>query len=280
MAPEFHLYAVSMKIDAKKEIVVTIVCSVIVSITAVISAFIAREHVTRYDVKIVPRFELVSVTDYFPLKVGNAWLYKGRLKEAVMGQSEAIEIPAEVTMKVINLVKGQHASLYIMQGHPSDAAWSLTEKDVNRSVKRVTPSRYGYFVVSNKIFMVDENKIDRIADALRNKEGLLDKDILSYGDLEFEFPLFEGQKFGELNQLARGDLRYCWYVESSTIFHSPEGDKVKAIPSYKLLQNTLPGYVEMEFTPYLGITSYTYSHHGTPAQLDLSLEKYHIHLQE
>ena len=150
---------------------------------------------------------------------------------------------------VVDFIEGKNASLYVMQGHPMDVAWSLTKKDVGRSRKKVMPSKYGYFVVSNKIFMIDEDKLERVADALRKKDSLLEQGTLSNGDLEFEFPLFEGQKFGEPNQLARNDLSYFWYVKDSTIFHSPEGDKVKAIPSYKLLQNTLPDYLEMEFTP-------------------------------
>jgi len=260
--------------QAKKEIIVTITCACFVAATAVISALIARTPNTSYEVRVVPSYENVATTDYFPLKVGNSWTYVGTARNAVQGR-EAEECKVRVQMRVIDAIAGPKAILFLMQGHPSDAAWALKQGDSARTELSLEPSHYGYLVVANKVFRVAQPALDGAIAAIRDGEVMPDT-ALSNCEMEFEFPLFRGQAYGQLSQLARRDMMYAWHVLDSTLYHCPEGERVRECPHYTLVYNTLPDHSQVDFVPYLGITSYSYSHHGTPAQVDVWLKGYAI----
>lgn len=262
----------------KKEIIVTVCCSIIVCITSIIAAYIASQKVTRYELLRVPSFDLITTTDYFPLKEGDEWTYEG-VAENATEEGRVAKAKVVIKMRVVKSVKGKCATLYEMAGHPSDCAWALSDDDSKKTSVDIKPSKYGYLVVGNKIFHVDEDKLSAIAKALITN-GLLEEGVLSEDDIAFEFPLFKGQIYGAISQLVRDDRSYVWYVNNSTLYHEQEGDKIKEMPEYQLIYNTRPDYMEINFIPYLGIVSCSYSHHGTKAQINVSLVKYHVHTEK
>lgn len=264
------------KINSRKEIIVTVICSLFVAITSILAALIAREKITTYEYREIPNADLVVTTDYFPLAVGNYWTYEGVATMCVVNSDKVIEKKVMITMSVENEVKNGNVALYILKGYPSDVAWALEPKHFDMAVIKIPPSKYGLLVVTNKIFSIEEDKLEQVIKAIK-EDGYLPEGLISQGDLEFEFPLFKGLKFGEVNQITRNDLKYFWYVEDKSSFHEADKDKIKDLPEYKLVQNSLPEYVELIFSPYLGIISYKYSHHGSRCKVSVSLKNYEIH---
>lgn len=260
----------------KKEIIVTIACSICVAATAVLSALFTRHPITKYQVKIAPSFENVATADYFPLRVGNNWEYVGTARNDTE-QGVVVEKKVRVVMRVEGAVRGGNATLFIMKGHPSDAAWALEAGDAFQGAVDVPASTYGYLVVANKVFCVPEERLADVRQALE-EEGYLKPELLSQEDLDFEFPLFRGQCFGSCNQLARSDRSYVWQVTNSTLYHHAAAEgAITEVPLYELKYLTRPDCTVVSFFPYTGAVSYSYSHHGTTAQVDVELHDYHVH---
>lgn len=269
-----------MSYKNNKQVFITILCAIFVAITSIVAAFIAREEITTYEYKEVPIFDSLDASEYFPLKPGNWWVYEGFVRNAVTNEEPlTVENNVRIKMLVEDVIQVKDIKLYIMKGHPNDAAWSLEKEDIDKEIVEIIPSNYGYLVASNKIFYINDNKINSIIDYLKMKEGRFPEDkLLFIDDLEFEFPLFRGQRFGALSNIIRSDLRYFWYVDDKTVFHGSKEDSVTSLPVYSLIYNTFPGYVKILFRPYLGITSYKYEHHGTTAEVNISLTDYYINL--
>jgi hypothetical protein len=264
--------------NRKKEMVVTIVCAFCVAIMAIVSALIARRPVTTYQVKRVPTLEGVDVSDYFPLRVGNTWEYVGTARNDT-DQKKIIEKKVRVVMRVVDVTRGGNAMLFMMKGHPSDAAWALEPENLPQNVVQVPASTYGYLLVANKVFRIPEEHVDEVKKSIE-EDGCLAPELISQDDLDFEFPLFRGQVFGNPSQIARGDKSYAWHVTDSTLYHASEKGLIREVPRYTLEYLTMPDYTECAFVPYVGIVSYSYSHHGTTAQVDLDLRDYRVHIEQ
>jgi len=266
-----------MKKD-RKEITVTIVCAFFVAITSILAALIAREKITTYEYKEIPGYDFITTTDYFPLAVGNYWAYEGFATTTVVG-GKLIEKKVQLRVKVIDVIREGDIALFVLSGHPSDAAWALKEKNLKDTIIQIPPSKYGYLVIANKIYFVEQDKISKIVEAIKDS-GHLGSDLITQSDLEFEFPLFKGQRYGEISQVARKDLSYFWYVDDYVSRHQIENASFRYLPEYELVYNTTPDFISLTFSPFLGIISYKYSHHGTKAEVNISLASYKIHLDE
>jgi len=256
-------------------IIVTIICALIVAITSIVASRIAREKVTVYEYKEVPAFDNINTTSYFPLSAGNSWNYEGTV---TIFENETLKISEKkisITMSVQDEIKNGNLILFIIKGNPSDASQVLFMPHINNDNIKVPSSFYGYLVVSNKIFFIDENRLDDVVKRMKEKNYNA-YDILKQDDIEFEFPLFKGLRYGEVSQITRSDLRYFWYVNDKITFHESRGDNVSAVSEYQLVYNTSPDYDEIVFRPYLGIISYKYIHHGTKNEISLSLTHYNI----
>jgi hypothetical protein len=48
------------------------------------------------------------------------------------------------------------------------------------------------------------------------------------------------------------------------------------VNQYQLVYRTLPDHQIIEFAPNIGITRYTYVHHGTVSETDLKLIEFHL----
>jgi len=265
------------KNNNKKEIIITIACSFCVGVTAIVSALIARQTLTKYELRLVPSFDNIETTDYFPLREGNFWEYIGTARNAV-GDGVIVEKKVKISMSVVEVFRSANATLVTMKGHLSDAIWTLEAKHATEEIIHIPESIYGYLIVANKIFRIEEGRLALAKDMIR-KGGYDEYNLIGDTNLEFEFPLFRGQVFGDFDQLVREDRSYVWHVAESTFYHVSEKDTIKEVPHYEIVHNTLPDYVGFSFVPYRGIISYSYSHHGTTAQLDLYLQNYNVHTE-
>jgi len=243
--------AISIKIIRNK-IVALIIGTLIIAIPAIVSAVISKE-------------KPVITSDYFPLAVGNRWVYKGIVMDTI-DRGRLIKKKIYLTMSVDDVIKNKDMALYILTGDFKDSVLGLREDD--EDIINTPSNKYGYLLVSNKIFYIQQDKLEKAIDCIKNI-GYLKDDMVRQKDLIFEFPLFKGQKFGETSQIAREDMRYFWHVDKVGYYK-------KDSPEYQLIYNTLPDSTEIKFQPYLGILSYRYHHHGTKIEANLSLIDYKI----
>lgn len=253
----------------------TISCAICVAVTSILAALIAREKNTVYELRDVPTFDDTRTTDYFPLAVGNRWTYEGVARNLPFTDSAILEKHVRITMEVVDVVRGADAELYVMSGSPADAAWAIESRDRGRKAVYPPRSHYGYLVISNKVFLVDSGNIARVADGLKSDFPV---SLVDVGDLEFEFPLFKGQRFGDPGQLTRPDHAYSWYVNDKAGGGNYEKAQMRSAASYQLIFDTAPENIEVWFEPYLGITRWSYSHHGTRAEASVSLTGCKTHL--
>ena len=123
-----------------------------------------------------------------------------------------------------------------------------------------TDEKYTYLVLSNKVYYIykDWSHLDKLT---YEKVGDFSADI------EYELPFFDGQQFGEAEELESALLRdgilYRRVVQKENSFHSKINDKIEKLAMYKMIESDRTGHKETLVAPYTGIVSQTYEHNGT-----------------
>lgn len=215
--------------------------------------------------------QFFKASSEFPLEVGNRWRYEGTIEQELEGK-RIVRRYVQIMMSVRDCINYGDISLYVMNGDPMDAQdWDGKRDNSNKKILRPQASKYGYLEISNKLYYVPSEALGKLERKMKEKSFISSDDLASC-ELRFEFPLFKKQRFGEIAQSVRPDLRYFWYVDDEFLFHEPRGDTVGEIKEFKVVQNRLPDYTEIRFLPHLGITYYKYSHHGTKCEVRLTLK--------
>jgi len=89
-----------------------------------------------------------------------------------------------------------------------------------------------------------------------------------------DLPLQAGKLWGP--DLGRGDAMYRWVVESreARTFSAPGVARGASFPVFTATFRTNPDHLTLDFAPGVGITAFTYEHHGTVARTRLRLVSY------
>lgn len=204
----------------------------------------------------------------FPISMGNYWIYQGIVRRADQNSGQASE--TEVTWKTeIRRVfpHGDYVAALI-SGWPGDLNWSDGHLAPTESLLIRSPE--GKFYLIGQRFSDAVKKLEESNDSL--------KELLSEDSLFLDLPLKKGKKFCDADGMARTDGHYCWIVGPPKEMSL---DNVKGIqPSrrlaYPVTYMTNPDDCEFEFVPGVGMTSYSYHHHGTVADTELRLVEAHI----
>jgi hypothetical protein len=206
----------------------------------------------------------IVVSDYLPLKKGNYWTYTGQIIAAA-DKGTPKEMIATLTTRVLDAIPSRNGqmTLFVMQGDINGLIWAGSVKDMEIAGK----AKYGMLVVGNKVYRSDGERLGDLSEFVRQAEGISTEEP-SVLTLEFEFPLFAGQKFDEPAS-ARNDGLYAWRVTLET----PESGSERFLLTYK----SLPDDTTVVFEPYLGIVRFDYSHHGTICEAHLRLADYRVH---
>jgi hypothetical protein len=192
--------------------------------------------------------------DPWPLEKGMAWVYTGRCNN----RAQTCE------MQVTGVIHRDGLLFATMHGYPADLLDGAGSQ----------PSVWGLLVAANeRYYRVEGLRADtirnRLADPGDNLAGLVQEQ-----ELMFQLPLVPGKMFGETFQLTRTDSLYCWIVTAKTGFDPTSAgirDRQGSMDQYTLRFSTQPDETLIGFVPGIGITSFKYSHHGTPAELDMKL---------
>jgi hypothetical protein len=161
-------------------------------------------------------------------------------------------------MKILDSFKNDHYSLFKVSG----------------DIFTCEPDAiFGLLVVSNKIYYVSPEHINELIDAAIRNE-MIDQGNFKYGYELFEFPLSDGQHYGELIHPKRNDLMYSWMVSCPDFYQLKKGDEFFPNKVFSIEKRTAPAYVEIRYIPFVGIAKYAYRHHGTINEYELNLLKF------
>ena len=199
----------------------------------------------------------------FPLSPGAYWVYEGTVKWSV--GTEVHEADMTWKMEVIDVVSRGDITGYHMRGHPSDLSWyEEGEQPSEYVIVQVGPNRY---------YRAETDVLDRLRDESDQLLGLV-----SDYKLFLDVPLVPGKRFCDVEHITLSDGWYCWNVWGSTpvdLSHVSGVDFSQPVDEYTIAFRTNPDHVFVKFVPGLGITQYTYVHHGTVSEADMRLIEYH-----
>ena len=211
--------------------------------------------------------EGIPSEEYFPLRKGSYWVYKGEVVWASNEDGGVSRRSVTWKMEVIDVVSRGDVEVAILKGHPQDLTW-YQEGDI--------PGNYLIVQRAKKYYLVTEDRIDNILSRVKNEHDALD-DLVFEDELFLDVPLEISKVFGPEEQLRRSDLAYVWYVSNKAKVDLEYLDFLN-IPTetmqYRLIFNTIPDDTSVDFVPGVGIVRYKYFHHGAIAEADFKLVEY------
>jgi hypothetical protein len=204
----------------------------------------------------------------FPMAPGTRWVYQGLVRWDAGNSGEVSEKRVVWETSVVRVIRRGNLLAAIVEGFPSELDWS--DGNPPRKDSLLIQSKDGGF------YLIDEEdfapSLKSLEDSHDDLHGLLVEDALI-----LHLPLTQGEKICGPDGMQRDDSMYCWIVESN---RDADLETVKGAPPGKRTVFTLtwssnPDDTEVEFVPGLGITAYSYHHHGTTADTELKLLEFH-----
>jgi hypothetical protein len=169
------------------------------------------------------------------------------------------------TMAVDAAATGPKARAAVVHGFLSDLIFSEAGRKPGYSV---------FLSVGDSLIMVPAASADeatQLARQLADRPETLPASAV----LLLDMPLIAGKKWGQ--ESGRNDDMYCWIVESEEMHVlAVEGvDRAHPLRVISVAYRTLPDGTEMDIVPGVGITGYSYVHHGTVMSVQLRLVAFH-----
>jgi len=195
-----------------------------------------------------------SHQNVIPLKTGNYWIYEGKYNGR------------PVTMKITESETHKRGTLTfaLLKGFPGDM---LSGEDWE-------PSSWGLLVTGDQhYYKFNFPKTDSVKKAFLDSRNVL-TGLFTDSEIFMEALYDTGQTFGEAAQLTREDGSYYWRVTDKHAFDASSIRELKLIgpfDRFTITNKTLADDIMIDMVPGIGIVRYRYSHHGTPAELDLKL---------
>lgn len=205
-----------------------------------------------------------SILDYFPLKKGAYWIYRGTVRWTEVNSADIMEEEITWKMEVKRVFQRNAVVGYELIGAPWDLAWYETGKE---------PSEYGIIQSGGKFYRIPVETVIRLMNEEDNLYGLVDEN-----DIFLETPLVKGKKFCDTVSMTRPDNMYCWNVGEGKQFEAKSIaglDISTELWEYPVINQTMPDVSLVYFVPGVGISRYIYSHHGTVSDVDVQLVEYY-----
>ena len=146
---------------------------------------------------------------------------------------------------------------------------------LEEETKKANEMIYGYIIISNKVIKVPSKKINLLIKKFKNKESICGDDTDGL-NIEYEFPLYNGQRYGEFSQLFRKDAKNISYVTKLIPYRKKVGENIIDVGVYQIDNLYNSGDMQKFFNPYLGITEMSYEHRGTKDKYLIDLKEYKI----
>jgi len=209
-------------------------------------------------------YSSLSIQEYFPLREGASWVYKGNVRWTKINSPEIGEKEITWNMEVKRVFQRNNIVGYEMQGAPWDLAWYEEGQE---------PSEYGIIQAGGNFYRTSIETVRRLADDNDFLDDLVDED-----DIFLDVPLIQGKKFCDTASLTNPDNMYCWVVGDPVQKNAAD---IKGLASsgvifeFPIYNGTNPDHSIINFIPGVGISGYEYHHHGTVSDVEVRLIEYH-----
>ncbi len=193
--------------------------------------------------------------DFFPLAVGNAWIYRGTAKWST-SKGAVKQGPLKWKMEVTKRLKNGPYQIAVVKGYPDDVCWYEPGK---------TPGEYLIVWEDKKYYLIDCSAApDDLSKLLSDQTFLVGK--IGVDSMILQSPLKKGLEFGMEPDDRRTDGFYRWVVT--------ERKKVGKSTRYVVTYMTNADHKIVEFAPTVGIVRFIYRHHGSIAESELKLVEF------
>jgi hypothetical protein len=229
---------------------------------------------------VFPNCALAGGFGFIPLNEGNWWEYKvysaglsdkeGNSKVKDDGSNEVFKNTDLVKIEVLKVAKYKHVTVALFNRTPSSF--------VDKKATLVVADNKDYYWASEDVFdLVSEKNSDITIEELKSEidKGYNDKaDNNKWIGEDFSLPLIKNTLFNcDEEDKSRGDNYYCDWVRSI------KPAKQKYFPGkveYEIAQYTLPDESHSYFVDGVGLTYFSYSHHGSLDEERWNLQRYFI----
>lgn len=201
----------------------------------------------------------VALLEQFPLRKGARWTYAGEARWSSPGRPVRSG-PVRAVMEVLEVFHGGDAVAAVVRGFPMDLAGYRPGTGPGVSI---LVGRAGRF---------HQHTSRGLRPALAQARELLQ----ATGDSSqpfLELPMAPGRSWG--GDPAREDSLYRWVVDKEPHrFRAPGVAGGAPWQAWTASFHSLPEDLELEFAPGLGITGFSYDHHGSVGSVKVRLVAY------
>jgi len=208
----------------------------------------------------------VPATGPIPLDPGTQWVYAGQVRwtDSTKVRSRSIRW----TTEVVAASTGPGARAAVIRGLPLD----LTFYEPGQA-----PTYSVLLEVGDSLYRVPAAEV---SEAMQLAEQLSRKPETRPESAELLLlqPLTVGRKWGQAAEDKERD-EYCWVVvaDSVQVLHVKGVSGGSRRHVFSITYRTLPDDQLVEIAPGVGITGFSYTHHGTVAATRLHLVEFHPH---
>ena len=231
-----------------------------------------RPHVFLAALLLLASLVPMRAEEWLPLVKGNYWIYRGPTKwlEPKDGGdgNDAKEGVLTCRMEIMEVVRRGRITAAVLKGYPNDLTWYKPGQPPGQ-----------YLIVRNgasPYYLFDDEVTETMEKIRSLGRGKSPGKWLRDGEVWLDGPLTVGKRWGDDSGGTRN--MYCWIVEAQEPF---DGRAVAGLPSaertaYEVVYRSTPAHEIMRFVQGVGLVSYTYVHHGTLAETELTLVEAHV----
>ncbi len=198
--------------------------------------------------------------DFFPTSLGTEWTYSGTVSWTKPNSNDVVHQRVTTRMTIVDHFIKNGYDVTVVEGGPWELAW------YDPSVK---PQKHAIIRKDFSYYILDAT--DVLLSSLKNGEWEADK-----AEPWFKIPMKDGDLFCSPDQPKREDTFYCWHVEAVDRAPIASLDISRPVTQYKLRFQTMPDHEIDILVKGIGITHYTYMHHGTVAEADVRLIRFKL----
>lgn len=195
-----------------------------------------------------------------PMRAGTTWTYRAQLSWTVAGSARIRDTTLTWTTRILTTVRRDSSIVAVVENWPSNLAWWEPSQ---------APDTTLLVCHNDRVYHIGGNQIEGRSAVAEAASGALS---LTSDNLILALPLHAGKLYGQ-EPAGRADTFYGWFVEAAGPM---PGALVRLGASssdslYTIAYRTVPDHQIVQFAPRLGVTRYTYAHHGTVASASATL---------
>lgn len=228
---------------------------------------------------LLPGFTSAGNIDFIPLNEGNWWLYKvsssslldaeGNYKEKDDGSWKVFNNTSLVKIEILKVARYKDITVVLFSDIPGEL--------IKAKATLLVVGGKDYYWADESVFdLVVEKKGKITIEELKNMadEDPNEETVNKIKQQELSLPLTKNKLFYcDETDKNRGDNYYCNWVRS---VKPAKQEYFPGKDEYEIAQYTLPDESHSYYVEGVGMTYYSYSHHGTLDEERWNLQKYYI----